>query len=175
MHAPDGGRSSEICRVTGAAPAACAADAGGRITLTEQADPLAALRDAVAAGVELARPGVTGAAIAARCEEVLAGSRHARRHGVPAHTMGGFWGHGLGLGWEPPWLGPACDERLEPGMCLAIDRRAARSTRTTSWSATTARSCSPSPADRGARGPPGSSRNSPALDESGAMRQSVGV
>ena len=46
-------------------------------------------------------------------------------HGVPAHTMGGFWGHGLGLGWEPPWLGPACNERLEPGMCLAIERRAA--------------------------------------------------
>ena len=39
--------------------------------------------------------------------------------------MGGFWGHGLGLGWEPPWLGPACDERLEPGMCLAIERRVA--------------------------------------------------
>ena len=37
----------------------------------------------------------------------------------------GFWGHGLGLGWEPPWIGPQSSERVEEGMCLALERRAA--------------------------------------------------
>jgi Xaa-Pro aminopeptidase len=91
----------------------------------EQTDLLSALRDAVAAGVELLRPGVGLSEVAKRCASVLAGSRHARRHGVPAHTMSGFWGHGLGLGWEPPWIGPDSPETVEDGMCLALERRAA--------------------------------------------------
>ena len=91
----------------------------------EQSDLLDALRGSVAAGIELLRPGVALSAVAQRCERVLAGSAHARRHGVPAHTMSGFWGHGLGLGWEPPWIGPQSSERVEEGMCLALERRAA--------------------------------------------------
>lgn len=35
----------------------------------------------------------------------------------PAH-----WGHGLGLGWERPWLAPTETLTLEPGMVLAIER-----------------------------------------------------
>ena len=42
-----------------------------------------------------------------------------------AHTMSGFWGHGLGLGWEPPWIGPDNLQVVEQGMCLAVERRAA--------------------------------------------------
>jgi Xaa-Pro dipeptidase len=39
--------------------------------------------------------------------------------------MSGFWGHGLGLGLEPPWIGPDSPETVEDGMCLALERRAA--------------------------------------------------
>lgn len=91
----------------------------------EQRDLIDALRGAVAAGIEELRPGVRLSDVARRCEEALAGSTHARRHGVPAHVMGGFWGHGLGLGFEPPWIGPASGEVVEEGWCLAIERRAA--------------------------------------------------
>jgi Xaa-Pro dipeptidase len=91
----------------------------------EQTDLIDGLRESVAAGVELLRPGVPLSAVADRCERVLAASRHARRYGVPAHTMSGFWGHGLGLGWEPPWIGPQSTETVEAGMCLALERRAA--------------------------------------------------
>jgi Xaa-Pro dipeptidase len=92
---------------------------------TEQADLLDALRAAVDSGIQLLRPGARFSEVAQRCENVLAGSTHARRHGVPAHTMSGFWGHGLGLGWEPPWIGPDSPELVEEGMCLALERRAA--------------------------------------------------
>jgi Xaa-Pro aminopeptidase len=39
--------------------------------------------------------------------------------------MSGFWGHGLGLGFEPPWIGVDTRDVAEPGMCLAVERRAA--------------------------------------------------
>ena len=35
----------------------------------------------------------------------------------PAH-----WGHGLGLGWERPWLVSSEPLSLEPGMVLAVER-----------------------------------------------------
>ena len=41
------------------------------------------------------------------------------------HTMSGLWGHGLGLGWEPLWIGPDNLQVVEQGMCLAVERRAA--------------------------------------------------
>ncbi len=91
----------------------------------EQAELLDALRTSVRAGIELLRPGTRLCDVARRCEDVLAASAHARRHGVPAHTMSGFWGHGLGLGWEPPWIGPDDLQLVEQGMCLAVERRAA--------------------------------------------------
>jgi len=90
-----------------------------------QAELLDALRASVAAGIERLRPGVPLSEVAAACEAVLAASPHARRHGVPAHTMSGFWGHGLGVGWEPPWIGLDSGDVVEAGMCLAVERRAA--------------------------------------------------
>lgn len=91
----------------------------------EQRELIDALRAGVAAGIEALRPGVRLSEVARRCDVALAASSHARRHGVPAHLMGGFWGHGLGLGFEPPWIGPAADEVVEAGWCLALERRAA--------------------------------------------------
>ena len=80
-----------------------------------------ALREAVLAGIELLHPGTPFADVVRRCEEVLAASAHE----VPPNPMGGFWGHGVGVGWEPPWIGPDNDEPVEAGMCLALERRAA--------------------------------------------------
>jgi Xaa-Pro aminopeptidase len=84
-----------------------------------------ALRDAVRAGIAALRPGVVLGDVARACEASLAASDHARQHGVPEHLMGGFWGHGLGLGFEPPWIGPDSTEVVEAGWCLALERRAA--------------------------------------------------
>jgi Xaa-Pro aminopeptidase len=97
---------------------------GGEPT-PEQAELIDALRSAVAAGIEMLAPGVRLGEVARHCEAVLADTAHVRRHGVPAHTMSGFWGHGLGVAFEPPWIGTDSDERVEEGMCLAIERRAA--------------------------------------------------
>jgi Xaa-Pro aminopeptidase len=91
----------------------------------EQAELIEALRESVAAGVTAVRPGVPLSHVADACENALASSAHARRYGVPAHVMGGFWGHGLGLGFEPPWIGNQSREIIEEGWCLAIERRAA--------------------------------------------------
>jgi len=91
----------------------------------EQLELIDALRESVLAGVQALRPGVPLTEVVRACEDALAGSAHARRHGIPANLMGGFWGHGLGLGFEPPWVGPGSPEVVEPGWCLAIERRAA--------------------------------------------------
>jgi Xaa-Pro aminopeptidase len=39
--------------------------------------------------------------------------------------MGGFWGHGMGLDFGPPWIGPDSREPVQAGWCLALERRAA--------------------------------------------------
>jgi Xaa-Pro aminopeptidase len=95
---------------------------GGRAT-PEQQQLLDAVRDSVQGGVDALRPGVTLGAVARRCESVFAASAYARRHGVPASTLGGAWGHGLGLTFEPPWITTDSEVVAEPGMCLAIERR----------------------------------------------------
>jgi len=91
----------------------------------EQAELIDAMRGSVAAGVAALRPGVPLSEVARRCDEALAASEHARHHGAPSHVMSGFWGHGLGLAFEPPWIGPDSHEIVEAGWCLAIERRAA--------------------------------------------------
>lgn len=97
----------------------------GDVASEEQLEFIGAMRASVMAGIEVLRPGVAVSEVVRACEDALAASEHARRHGVPEHLMGGFWGHGLGLGFEPPWLGPDSAEVVEPGWCLAVERRAA--------------------------------------------------
>jgi Xaa-Pro aminopeptidase len=84
---------------------------------------LDAVRDSVRAGIAALRPGVPLGAVARRCEETLAASAYSREHGPPASVMGGAWGHGLGLAFEPPWIHPGSEVVVEEGMCLAIERR----------------------------------------------------
>jgi len=89
----------------------------------EQRELIDAVRSSVHAGIDAIRPGGTLGAIARRCDEALRGSAYALRNGMPASTMGGAWGHGLGLAFEPPWIEPASNIVVEEGMCLAIERR----------------------------------------------------
>jgi Xaa-Pro dipeptidase len=95
----------------------------GRSPTQEQQEILDAVRDSVRAGTELLRPGETLGAVARRCEEVLKASAYARRHGLPGSTMGGTWGHSLGLDWGSPWIEPTSSTVIRPGMCFAIERR----------------------------------------------------
>ena len=73
--------------------------------------PGAAVKDVVAAGDEaLAASGVSlGTPGPGRVPGL--------RASYPAH-----WGHGLGLGWERPWLVSAEDLTIQPGMVLAVER-----------------------------------------------------
>jgi Xaa-Pro aminopeptidase len=84
---------------------------------------LDAVTDSVRAGIAAVRPGVTLGVVARRCDEALAASAYSREHGPPASVMGGAWEHGLGLGFEPPWIDPRSEVVAEEGMCLAIERR----------------------------------------------------
>jgi Xaa-Pro dipeptidase len=95
----------------------------GRSPTQEQQEILDAVRDSVHAGTELLRPGETLGAVARRCEEVLSASAYARRHGLPQTTMGGTWGHSLGLDWGAPWIESASSTVIRSGMCFAIERR----------------------------------------------------
>ncbi|WP_188193569.1 M24 family metallopeptidase [Nonomuraea sp. SYSU D8015] len=92
----------------------------------EQRRLLAAVRDSVRAGIEMLRPGRRVGEVARRCQEVFERSEFVAHHGLPGSEMGGAWGHGLGLSFEPPWVaedGPDASGRLEAGMCLALERR----------------------------------------------------
>jgi Xaa-Pro aminopeptidase len=95
----------------------------GRSPTQEQQEILDAVRDSVQAGTELLRPGETLGAVARRCEEVLGASAYARRHGLPRATMGGTWGHSLGLDWGSPWIESTSSTVISSGMCFAIERR----------------------------------------------------
>src|SRR5918992_3529342 len=95
----------------------------GRPPTQQQQEMLDAVRDSVQAGTELLRPGATLGAVARRCEEVLGASSYARRHGTPETTMGGTWGHSLGLDWGRPWIESASSTVILPGMCFAIELR----------------------------------------------------
>jgi Xaa-Pro dipeptidase len=95
----------------------------GRSPIEEQQEILDAVRDSVRAGTELLRPNQTLGAVARRCEEVLAASAYAHRHGLPQSTMGDTWGHSLGLDWGSPWIESTSSILIRPGMCFAIERR----------------------------------------------------
>jgi Xaa-Pro aminopeptidase len=95
----------------------------GRSPTQVQQEILDAVRDSVHAGTELLRPGETLGAVARRCEEVLSASAYARRHGLPQTTMGGTWGHSLGLDWGAPWIESTSSTVIRSGMCFAIERR----------------------------------------------------
>lgn len=75
--------------------------------------------------IDCLSPGMAAAEVAAVGDEALAaagvGTAADRPDGMhasyPAH-----WGHGLGLGWERPWLVSSEPLVLEAGMVLAVER-----------------------------------------------------
>jgi Xaa-Pro aminopeptidase len=95
----------------------------GRSPTQEQQEILDAVRDSVRAGTDLLRPNQTLGAVARRCEEVLGASAYAYRRGLPQSTMGGTWGHSLGLDWGSPWIESTSSIVIRSGMCFAIEQR----------------------------------------------------
>lgn len=75
--------------------------------------------------IDCVSPGMAAAEVAAVGDEALtaagvgiAADRPDGMHAsYPAH-----WGHGLGLGWERPWLASSEPLALEAGMVLAVER-----------------------------------------------------
>lgn len=92
----------------------------------DPADPLQllvdALRTALDAAVAAATPGARAGDVA---RAGLAAVPDGFQTGYPPH-----WGHGLGLGWEGPWLLPDNDETLDEGYALAVEVALAHAGRT---------------------------------------------
>ena len=70
----------------------------------------------VEAAIAAIRPGVTAEAVA------RAGLEKQESLGYPNDGVFSGLGHGLGLGWDAPWLAPGDTTVIEPGMVLCIER-----------------------------------------------------
>jgi Xaa-Pro aminopeptidase len=93
-------------------------------------EPTAQQRDLVEASIEVVdavcaaiRPGVTASQVYAVGERVMAESSVIAAIPVEVADTEGFpaVGHGIGLGWEAPWLTPADQTVLVPGMTIAVE------------------------------------------------------
>jgi Xaa-Pro aminopeptidase len=85
---------------------------------------LDAVRDSVRAGIEAVRPGATLGEVARTADRAFADSAFARS-GAGLAPEFGSWGHSLGLNWEAPYIDADSDVVIEPGMCLAVEKRVA--------------------------------------------------
>lgn len=72
--------------------------------------------EVIEAGIAAVRPGATAADVAA------AGLSCQQARGFSNNGVFKALGHGIGLGWDAPWLSPRDDTRLEPGMVLCLER-----------------------------------------------------
>lgn len=70
----------------------------------------------VQAGIAAMRPGATAGAVAE------AGSAAQERAGYPWRGVFSGLGHGLGLGWDRPWLVPGDATVLRPGMVMCVEK-----------------------------------------------------
>ena len=70
----------------------------------------------VAAAIAEIRPGATAEAVAA------VGLAKQAALGYPNDGVFSGLGHGVGLGWDSPWLAPGDGTAIEPGMVLCIER-----------------------------------------------------
>ncbi|MFY9211717.1 MAG: M24 family metallopeptidase [Aestuariivita sp.] len=80
---------------------------------------IALFEDAMAiveAAIAAIRPGVQAQDIAA------AGLAEQAARGYPNDGVFSGLGHGIGLGWDAPWLAPGDTTLLEPGMVLSVER-----------------------------------------------------
>lgn len=71
---------------------------------------------AVQAGMAAIRPGARASDVA------VAGRRALEQRGFALEGRFQGFGHGIGLGWDSPWLVPDDGTPLEPGMVLCVER-----------------------------------------------------
>jgi Xaa-Pro aminopeptidase len=69
------------------------------------------------------QPGIRASDVYAAGETIMAESDVLNRIPVEEGDTEGFpaVGHGIGLGWEAPWLTPTDQTILEPGMTIAVE------------------------------------------------------
>lgn len=93
-------------------------------------DPSQQQRELVEAAIEVVdavcaaiRPGRTAAEVYVAGEQAMAASEVIARIPVEPSDTEGFpaVGHGIGLGWEAPWLTPVDQTVLVPGMTIAVE------------------------------------------------------
>ena len=70
----------------------------------------------VETGIEAIRPGATAADLA----KAGLGKQQALGYDLTGVFSG--LGHGIGLGWDSPWLAPTDHTKIEPGMVLCFER-----------------------------------------------------
>jgi Xaa-Pro aminopeptidase len=89
----------------------------------QQRDLVEASIDVVDAVCAAVRPGVTASQVYAVGKRAMAESPVIAAIPVEAADTEGFpaVGHGIGLGWEAPWLTPADQTVLVPGMTIAVE------------------------------------------------------
>lgn len=76
--------------------------------------------DVVEAGIAAIRPGATAADLAA------AGRAKQEELGFPLTGVFSGLGHGIGMGWDSPWLAAGDDTPIEPGMVLNFEKTLTR-------------------------------------------------
>jgi Xaa-Pro aminopeptidase len=81
-----------------------------------QIDAFEAAIAVVEEGIGAIRPGATAGEVAE------AGSRRQESLGYPMGNSFGGLGHGIGLGWDMPWLVGDEKTKLVPGMVLCLER-----------------------------------------------------
>jgi Xaa-Pro aminopeptidase len=88
-----------------------------------QRDLVEAAIDIVLGICEAIRPGIRASDVYAAGEAIMAESEVLKRIPAEEGDTEGFpaVGHGIGLGWEMPWLTPTDDTVLEPGMTIAVE------------------------------------------------------
>ena len=96
----------------------------GRAPDDDQAALIDAARESVDAGLAAVRPGAPIGDIARAADASFAESEFIRR-GIGLAPEFNSWGHSLGLNWEAPYLDVDNEIAIEPGMCLAVEKRTA--------------------------------------------------
>lgn len=90
-----------------------------------QARLIEVLHRGLDAAIAAVGPGVLAKAVVAAGDTALRDDGVALEPGEPGTLRAAYpphWGHGLGLGWERPWMIDSEEIVIEPGMYLAIER-----------------------------------------------------
>lgn len=86
----------------------------------EQVEAFEAAVAVVETSIAAIRPGVTAGEVAE------AGMRKQQELGYPLTGVFTGLGHGVGLGWDSPWLNPGESTKLVPGMVLCVEKTLTR-------------------------------------------------